>query len=38
MNNDVILQPGRERSLQRHHPWVFSGAIARVSGQAAAGD
>jgi len=24
------LKPGRERSLQRLHPWVFSGAIARA--------
>ncbi|MBD3239534.1 MAG: 23S rRNA (cytosine(1962)-C(5))-methyltransferase RlmI [Chitinivibrionales bacterium] len=28
----VTLKPGRERSLLRHHPWVFSGAIARVAG------
>lgn len=25
----VILKPGREKSLQRRHPWIFSGAIAR---------
>lgn len=24
----VILKPGRERSLLRRHPWVFSGAMA----------
>jgi 23S rRNA (cytosine1962-C5)-methyltransferase len=24
----VILKPGRERSLGRRHPWIFSGAIA----------
>lgn len=26
----VILKPHKEESLQRFHPWVFSGAIARV--------
>ncbi len=26
--NKVILKPGRERSLRRRHPWIFSGAIA----------
>jgi 23S rRNA (cytosine1962-C5)-methyltransferase len=26
----VILKPGKERSLLRAHPWVFSGAIARA--------
>lgn len=28
----VILKPGREKSLLRRHPWIFSGAIARVEG------
>lgn len=23
----IVLKPGKERSLQRFHPWVFSGAI-----------
>lgn len=26
----IILKPHKEESLQRFHPWVFSGAIARV--------
>ncbi|MBC8007119.1 MAG: class I SAM-dependent methyltransferase [Prolixibacteraceae bacterium] len=34
----VILKPGREKSLLRRHPWVFSGAIARIDGKAVAGD
>ena len=34
----VILKPGREKSLLRRHPWVFSGAIARVEGSPVAGD
>jgi len=28
----LILAPGREKSLLRRHPWVFSGAIARIEG------
>ncbi|MFZ4741195.1 MAG: class I SAM-dependent rRNA methyltransferase [Bacteroidales bacterium] len=27
----IILKPGKERSLQRFHPWVFSGAIEAVT-------
>ena len=34
----VILKPGREKSLLRRHPWVFSGAIARTEGATTAGD
>ncbi|HKB82518.1 MAG TPA: 23S rRNA (cytosine(1962)-C(5))-methyltransferase RlmI, partial [Burkholderiales bacterium] len=34
----VILKPGREKSLLRRHPWVFSGAIARIDGKAVAGE
>ncbi|MFM1895949.1 MAG: hypothetical protein RLZZ385_1023 [Pseudomonadota bacterium] len=29
----VHLKKGREASLLRHHPWVFSGAIERITGQ-----
>ncbi|HEX5047158.1 MAG TPA: class I SAM-dependent methyltransferase [Gammaproteobacteria bacterium] len=32
------MKRGRERSLLRKHPWVFSGAIDRVEGGPAAGD
>jgi len=28
----VVLKPGRDKSVQRRHPWIFSGAIAKVSG------
>ena len=34
----LILKPGREKSLARRHPWIFSGAVARVQGDPAAGD
>ncbi|MFZ9627741.1 MAG: class I SAM-dependent rRNA methyltransferase [Ilumatobacteraceae bacterium] len=33
----IRLQPGRERSLQRRHPWVFSGAVASVDGSPSPG-
>jgi 23S rRNA (cytosine1962-C5)-methyltransferase len=28
----LVLKPGREKSLLRRHPWIFSGAIGRVDG------
>jgi 23S rRNA (cytosine1962-C5)-methyltransferase len=28
----VTLKPGRETSVARRHPWIFSGAIAGVDG------
>ncbi len=34
----LLLKPGRERSLQLHHPWVFSGAIAQVQGKPEPGE
>jgi 23S rRNA (cytosine1962-C5)-methyltransferase len=34
----VILQPGRDRSVRRRHPWLLSGSIARLDGAADAGD
>ncbi len=34
----LILKPGREKSLKRKHPWVFSGAVARVEGDPQLGD
>lgn len=36
--NKLILKPGREKSLRRRHPWIFSGAVARVTGAPSAGD
>lgn len=29
-HNIIRLKPGKEESLLRHHPWVFSGAIASL--------
>jgi len=34
----VFLKSGRSRSIERRHPWVFSGAIARIEGNPAPGD
>ncbi|MGA2489494.1 MAG: class I SAM-dependent methyltransferase [Anaerolineales bacterium] len=33
----LILKPGREKSLLRRHPWIFSGAVARLEGDPASG-
>jgi len=32
-NPTAWLKPGREKSLRRRHPWVFSGAVGRVDGE-----
>jgi 23S rRNA (cytosine1962-C5)-methyltransferase len=34
----VTLKPGREKSVARRHPWIFSGALERVDGDPAPGD
>ncbi|MBV8032820.1 MAG: class I SAM-dependent methyltransferase [Betaproteobacteria bacterium] len=34
----LYLKKGRERSLKRRHPWIFSGAIERVTGEPAPGE
>src|SRR5688572_23039150 len=34
----LILRPGREKALKRRHPWIFSGAVARVEGAPMPGD
>lgn len=36
--NKVYLKPRKEESLLRFHPWVFSGAIARVEGNPEEGE
>src|SRR5687768_12360110 len=36
--NKLILKPGREKSLKRRHPWVFSGAVDKLMGQPEAGE
>jgi 23S rRNA (cytosine1962-C5)-methyltransferase len=34
----IQLKKGREKSLKRRHPWIFSGAIEKVTGKPVAGD
>lgn len=34
---DVVLHPDRDRALRRRHPWVLSGAVARVEPASEAG-
>lgn len=34
----VILKPGREKSLLRRHPWIFSGAVQHVDEEPASGE
>ena len=36
--NKVYLKPKKEESLLRFHPWVFSGAIARIEGNPEEGE
>jgi len=35
---DITLHPHRDFSVLRRHPWIFSGAIAKVGGSPAAGE
>ena len=34
----IDLKPGKEQSLHRFHPWLFSGAIRKINGNPAEGD
>ena len=36
--NILTLRNGREKSVLRHHPWIFSGAIQSLSGQPETGE
>lgn len=38
MSVRLVLAKGREKSLLRRHPWVFSGAVARMEGKANLGE
>jgi 23S rRNA (cytosine1962-C5)-methyltransferase len=38
MTATVILQPGREKSLVRKHPWIFTSAIKSHTGKLHSGD
>lgn len=34
----LILMPGKERSLFKRHPWLFAGSVGRLEGRARPGD
>jgi 23S rRNA (cytosine1962-C5)-methyltransferase len=34
----VILKPGKEAAILRRHPWIFSGAVGHINGNAVVGD
>ncbi|MDD2403117.1 MAG: class I SAM-dependent methyltransferase [Victivallaceae bacterium] len=36
--NKIILKPGREKSLIRRHPWIFSGAVGKIVGKPESGE
>ncbi len=38
VNAAVRLLPGKQRSLLRRHPWIFSGAIGEVEGEPSTGE
>ncbi|MBN1317645.1 MAG: class I SAM-dependent rRNA methyltransferase [Anaerolineales bacterium] len=38
MNPSVILKPGREKSALNKHPWIYSGAIRTIKGNAVEGN
>jgi len=38
LKKQLILKPGREKSVLQKHPWIFSGAIQSVKGDPAAGE
>ena len=38
MEPTLVLRPGRDKSVRRHHPWIFSGSVARVNGTPSPGD
>jgi 23S rRNA (cytosine1962-C5)-methyltransferase len=36
--NKIILKPGRSKSVEKGHPWIFSGAIKKVEGNPSIGE
>ena len=38
INARVILKSGKDQSLMRLHPWIFSGAIKKIQGDPGEGD
>ena len=38
METKIVLKSGKEQSVRRYHPWIFSGAIKKIYGEPAEGD
>ncbi|HSR29157.1 MAG TPA: 23S rRNA (cytosine(1962)-C(5))-methyltransferase RlmI, partial [Anaerolineae bacterium] len=38
MKGTVVLKQGREKPVRNRHPWIFSGAVRRIEGDAQDGD
>ena len=36
--NSITLKNGKDKSIFRYHPWIFSGAIDRIEGKIQEGD
>ena len=36
--SSIVLKPGREKSLLRRHPWIFSGAVLHADGNIGTGE
>lgn len=34
----LILKPGREKTILRQHPWIYSGAVSEIDGEPAIGE
>jgi len=34
----IVLKSGKDQSIRRYHPWIFSGAIKKIYGEPAEGD
>ncbi len=35
---EVVLKSGREKPVHRHHPWIFSGAVEKITGEVIDGE
>src|SRR5690554_4603722 len=38
MAGQLIIKQGKEKALLRKHPWVFTGAVAKIKGKPGLGD
>ena len=38
MGTKIVLKSGKDQSVRRYHPWIFSGAIKKIYGNPSEGD